>query len=210
MPSKNHGLRLKEHNGFAGKGAKLLGRENEVQWTCEENGMDKDNAVIGGSPIELEAAAMKIMGQRYRIEACPILASQLPDLNVDTEIDAELCRQLYQHARENIRPDFVGGLELALMRTVGFELEANAQLVAVTEEDGQFIARLSERRVLKHFDPIGLADLLIAQGVRAENLRTPQWRDGDIAPSVGDRIAMFGYMRRHELVLERKNDGDLV
>lgn len=172
--------------------------------------MDKNNAGIASSPFELGAASMKIMGRRYRIEACPILAAQLSDLNVDTEMDAELCRQWYQHARNDINPAYVGGLELALMRTVGFELEANAHLVAVTEEDRQFIARLSGKRVLKHIDPLGLADLLIAQGVRAENLRLPDWRDGDIAPSVGDRIAMFGYMRRHELLLEGQNGGDLV
>ena len=67
--------------------------------------------------------------------------------------------------------------------------------VIITREGEHLVARLSDGRVLRHPDTIALADLLLAAGVTADDVQMPDWREGDIAPMVGERIAIFHRMR---------------
>lgn len=70
--------------------------------------------------------------------------------------------------------------------------------VVITSENGTLAARLNEGLVLRHEDAIALADLLVAHGVRAEDVCMPDWREGDIAPSNGQKIAILGRMHNTE------------
>jgi hypothetical protein len=65
----------------------------------------------------------------------------------------------------------------------------------VTCDGEQLIARLDDGRVLRHHDAVSLANLLLAAGVIADNVRMPDWRAGDIAPGRGQCIAIFHRMR---------------
>ena len=40
------------------------------------------------------------------------------------------------------------------------------------------------------------ADMLLAAGVTADDVQMPDWREGNIAPMVGERIAIFHRMRQ--------------
>lgn len=71
--------------------------------------------------------------------------------------------------------------------------------VTITREGKQLIARLSGGRVVRHYDAVALADLLLAAGVSADEVQMPDWREGDGAPSIGERIAIFQRMRKGEL-----------
>ncbi len=73
--------------------------------------------------------------------------------------------------------------------------------VIITREGEHLVARLSDGRVLRHPDTIALADMLLAAGVTADDVQMPDWREGDIAPMVGERIAVFHRMRQAQLPL---------
>ena len=73
--------------------------------------------------------------------------------------------------------------------------------VIITREGEHLVARLSDGRVLRHPDTIALADMLLAAGVTADDVQMPDWREGDIAPMVGERIVLFHRMRQAQLPL---------
>jgi len=68
--------------------------------------------------------------------------------------------------------------------------------VTITSESGQLIAHLSGGRVVSHHDAVALAELLLAAGISADDVQMPDWREGDSAPSTGQRIAIFQRMRQ--------------
>lgn len=82
------------------------------------------------------------------------------------------------------------------MRKLGFEPPGLESLVAITWDYPYFVAHLSGGRVLRHQDDLGLADLLLAEGVAAEDVRSPDWRAGDISVPNGNRIAILCHLRQ--------------
>ena len=72
---------------------------------------------------------------------------------------------------------------------------SSGRFVRISSQDGFLVARFGDGRELHHRDAVSLADLLLAEGVDADDVSMPDWRDGDIAPGVGRRIAIFGRMR---------------
>lgn len=81
--------------------------------------------------------------------------------------------------------------------SLGFEPPGLDSLVAITQEGDFLIARLSGG-VLRHNDALSLADMLRAEGVTVEDVRSPDWRAGDIAVANGERIAILWRLRQAE------------
>lgn len=86
--------------------------------------------------------------------------------------------------------------ELAFMRALGVDPPGLDALVAITQDDGHLAAWLSRGRVLRHHDALSLAALLLAEGVAADDVRTPDWRTGDITFTNGERIAILTKQRK--------------
>lgn len=82
------------------------------------------------------------------------------------------------------------------MRALGVEPAGLESLVAITQEGEYLIARLSGGRILRHQNALSLADLLLVEGVTADDVRTPDWRFGDISVSNGERIAILHRLRQ--------------
>ena len=72
-------------------------------------------------------------------------------------------------------------------------------MAVVTFEAGLLVARLSDGSTLASADSASLADLMLRAGVEADAVTMPDWRAGDEAPTAGQRIAIFGRMRRAAL-----------
>ena len=89
--------------------------------------------------------------------------------------------------------EFVRWVGQAMDRQLDAESEAR---VTITREGEYLIARFDDGRVLRHPDTIALADMLLAAGVAANAVQMPDWREGDGAPSSGERIAIFHRMRQ--------------
>ncbi|EPB8062598.1 hypothetical protein ACW57B_006762 [Pseudomonas aeruginosa] len=68
--------------------------------------------------------------------------------------------------------------------------------VTITHDGEQLIAHLSGGRVVCRHDAVALAELLLAAGITADDVQMPDWREGDSAPSTGQRIAIFQRMRQ--------------
>lgn len=146
----------------------------------------------------------KAKSARYRLEHYPVISALLAEA-APTELDGESCLEIYQRALGGIEPTAVPSQELALIRSLGMELPGALSIVVVTIEDNYFVAWLGGGKILQHSDAVALADLLIAEGVNADDVRMPSWRVGDVGPLTGDRIAIFGHMRKHQVLAERNN-----
>lgn len=67
--------------------------------------------------------------------------------------------------------------------------------VVVALVDGQLVAQLPDGRTLADADAARLAELLLDAGVSVDQVQMPDWRDGDGAPLVGQKAAIFSRMR---------------
>lgn len=72
--------------------------------------------------------------------------------------------------------------------------------VSVSWEDNEMVATLVDGRRLRHADPVGLAQMLLDEGVKSDQVRMPdkyevEFEDG---PSSGQKIALFFHMRKYE------------
>ncbi|MBM5575320.1 hypothetical protein [Deefgea sp. CFH1-16] len=63
-------------------------------------------------------------------------------------------------------------------------------------EDGQLIAQLTTGIKIEHADAIKLASTLYSMGIKAEDVTMPDWREGDIAPTSGQKIAILSHLRK--------------
>lgn len=67
--------------------------------------------------------------------------------------------------------------------------------VSVRLEGHELVAILVDGRRLMHADAIALAEMLLGAGVKADQVQMPDWREGDCAPSSGQKIALLARMR---------------
>lgn len=144
-----------------------------------------------------DASYFKINEFAYRL--FPVLTRLSGRLASEILMDGQACRSLYSAALGAIDPTCVLPLEIALMRILEIELPGNMNLVVITAEGNQLVARLSGGRELKCGDSHEMADLLVAEGIHASDVRVPDWRAGDISPAKGQKISIFGIMGRSEL-----------
>lgn len=68
--------------------------------------------------------------------------------------------------------------------------------VTVTLEGGELVAVLPDGSTLAHADAVRLAELLQLEGVSADQVQMPDWREGDSAPLSGQKAALLARMRR--------------
>ena len=68
--------------------------------------------------------------------------------------------------------------------------------VKVTLQGNDLAATLPDGRTLIHADPVLLAGLLLANGVSVDQVRMPDWREGDSAPLTGHKVALLAAMRK--------------
>jgi hypothetical protein len=68
--------------------------------------------------------------------------------------------------------------------------------VTVTLEDDELVAVLPDGRTLAHADAVRLAELLQMEGVSADQVLMPDWREGDRAPLNGQKVALLARMRK--------------
>jgi hypothetical protein len=68
--------------------------------------------------------------------------------------------------------------------------------VKVTLEGDELVAVLPDGSTLAHADAVRLAELLQMEGVSADQVLMPDWREGDSAPINGQKIALLARMRR--------------
>lgn len=149
------------------------------------------------SALVTDFSYFKIDEFAYRL--FPVLTRLSGNMESEILMDGQACRNLYSAALGDIDPTCVLPLEIALMRILEIELPGNMNLVVITAEGNQLVARLSGGRELKCGDSHEMADLLVAEGIHASDVRVPDWRAGDISPAKGQKISIFGIMRRSEL-----------
>ena len=125
----------------------------------------------------------------------PVLADLAARHTQATRLDGRACHHLYAQALGASNMSSLPAQELALMRALGLEPPGLESLVAITQDGTCLVARLSGGRVLRHQDALCLADLLLAEGVTADDVRSPDWRAGDTSVSTGERIAILGRLR---------------
>lgn len=53
-----------------------------------------------------------------------------------------------------------------------------------------FVATVEGGQVIESDDTLHLAELLFAAGIRHGYVSMPDWREGDIAPTTGDKISL--------------------
>lgn len=131
----------------------------------------------------------------HRLADYPVLADLAARHTQATRLDGRACHHLYAQALGAIDVSGIAAQELAFIRALGLEPPGLESLVAITQDGAYLVARLSGGRVLRHQDALCLADLLMAQGVTADDVRSPDWRAGDTAVSTGERIAILGRLR---------------
>jgi hypothetical protein len=68
--------------------------------------------------------------------------------------------------------------------------------VTVTLNGDELVAVLPDGRRVAHADAVLLAELLLADGVSADQVRMPDWREGDSAPLSGQKVALLARMRK--------------
>lgn len=132
----------------------------------------------------------------HRLADYPVLAALARDGTDATKLDGRACHYLYTEAAATMDVSLIPAQELAFMRSLGFEPPGLDSLVAITYEAGNLVARLSGGRVLSHQDALSLAELMLAEGVTADDVRTPDWRVGDLSVSNGERIAILFRLRQ--------------
>lgn len=140
-----------------------------------------------------------IMHALYRLADYPVLAALAVPHTQATRLDGRTCRHLYAQALDTMDVSWLPAQEIAFMRALGLEPPGLESLVAITQEGEYLVARLSGGRVLRHQDALSLADLLLAEGVTAEDVRSPDWQAGDISVANGDRIAILWHLRQARL-----------
>ncbi|MFN6508916.1 hypothetical protein ISN34_07950 [Xanthomonas translucens pv. translucens] len=59
----------------------------------------------------------------------------------------------------------------------------------------RLMATLADGRILQADDADGMARQLWDAGIRADDVRMPDSREGDVAPAAGTRIRIFGLLR---------------
>ena len=69
-------------------------------------------------------------------------------------------------------------------------------LALVTLAGNDLVAVLADGRTIRHSDPIVLAEMLLREGVLADHVLMPDWREGDCAPLTGHKVALLARMRR--------------
>ena len=134
----------------------------------------------------------------HRLTDYPVLAALAREDTEAIKLDGRACHHLYTVAAATMDVTLIPPHELAFMRSLGFEPPGLDSLVAITQEGDFLIARLSGGRVLRHNDALSLADMLRAEGVTVEDVRSPDWRAGDIAVANGERIAILWRLRQAE------------
>jgi len=141
--------------------------------------------------------AFKIQKFAYRL--FPALMQLSGKLASEILLDGQACRSFYTAALKTIDPACIPPQEIALMRILVVELPEHMSLAVITAEDNQLVARLSGGRVLKCSHPKEMADLLLAAGVYACDVRVPDWRAGNLSPEIGQKISIFGLLSKAEL-----------
>jgi hypothetical protein len=68
--------------------------------------------------------------------------------------------------------------------------------VKVTFEGDELVAVLSDGSTLAHVDAVQLAELLKMEGIGADQVQMPDWREGDSAPLSGQKAALLARMRK--------------
>ncbi|OHV94346.1 hypothetical protein AKG95_27805 [Janthinobacterium lividum] len=68
--------------------------------------------------------------------------------------------------------------------------------VKVTLEGDELVAVLPDGSTLAHADAVRLAELLQMEGVSADQVLMPDWREGDSAPMNGQKMALLARMRK--------------
>lgn len=137
-----------------------------------------------------------LMHALYLLADYPVLALLARDRTTATRLDGRACQHLYTEAAATMDVSCLPAQELAFMRALGVEPPGLESLVAITQEGEYLIARLSGGRILRHQNALSLADLLLVEGVTADDVRTPDWRFGDISVSNGERIAILHRLRQ--------------
>ena len=66
----------------------------------------------------------------------------------------------------------------------------------VTMEGDELVAVLPDGSTLAHADAVRLAELLQMEGVSADQVQMPDWREGDSAPLSGQKAALLARMRK--------------
>jgi hypothetical protein len=66
--------------------------------------------------------------------------------------------------------------------------------VRVTLEGDELVAVLPNGNALAHADAVRMAELLQMAGVSADQVRMPDWREGDSAPLSGQKAALLARM----------------
>jgi hypothetical protein len=72
---------------------------------------------------------------------------------------------------------------------------AEMQAVVVQVAGHELVAALPDGRQLRHTDADELAKLLLAEGVNVDDVRMPDWREGESTPSAGQKLAIWSRMR---------------
>ena len=133
----------------------------------------------------------------YPLADYPVLAELARSSGTDAiKLDGRARHHLDTVAAATMDVSCIPAQELAFMRSLGFEPPGLESLAAITQDGDCLIARLSGGRVLRHNDAASLADLLRAEGVTAEDVRSPDWRAGEIAVANGERIAILFRLRQ--------------
>ena len=68
--------------------------------------------------------------------------------------------------------------------------------VKVTLEGDELVAVLPDGCTLAHADAVQLAELLKMEGISADQVQMPDWREGDSAPLNGQKVALLAQMRK--------------
>lgn len=74
--------------------------------------------------------------------------------------------------------------------------EVTMDYVTVTMEGDELVAVLPDGSTLAHADAVRLAELLQMEGVSADQVQMPDWREGDSAPLSGQKAALLARMRK--------------
>ncbi len=69
-------------------------------------------------------------------------------------------------------------------------------MVTVLLEGDNLVAVLRDGRRVIHIDAMMLAELLLAEGLNADQVQMPDWREGDRSLLTGQKVALMARMRK--------------